>query len=146
MDIRTRFAALALATLTGCGGGSLSIGLGAGYYDYDYDEAFVIWRGNSSGDLVVDANNDAFAFYADSGCLYNPRTGRENRDFCLTSSSGSARYGTLPVRIVNVRAVTGICIAALIDEATSNFIDIGLDAVGREVVFVTALRPDFCVV
>jgi hypothetical protein len=48
------------------------------------------------------------------------------------------------VRIVNIRSVTGVCIAALIDEFTAHFIDIELDSFGREVVFITTLHPDFC--
>lgn len=140
MGARTGLATLLLAALTGCGGGSVSVGLSA----FSIDQPFVVWAGNSSHDQVVDANNDAFAFYADTGCLYNFRTGRENTHFCLTSARGIARYGQLFVRIVNVRSVTGTCIAALIDEASARFVDIEIDSFGREVVFITTLGPDFC--
>ncbi len=145
MKPRMQLAALMLATLTGCGGGYVSVGVSSGFDYYD-DEPFLFWGGNSSGDQVVDANNDPFAFYSDSGCLYNVRTGRENIDFCLTSNPGIAVYAGLPVRIANVRSAAGTCITALVDEATRNFIDIELDPRGREVVFVTALRPDLCFV
>jgi hypothetical protein len=48
------------------------------------------------------------------------------------------------VRIANIRAVNGACIAALIDPATLHFIDIELDTTGREVVFISPLQPQFC--
>jgi hypothetical protein len=133
-------AAFLLAALTGCGGGSASVDVNAGSPAHP----FVIWVGNSSGDQVVDANNHVFAFYADSGCLYNFQTGRENTSFCLTSSGDTALYGGFPIRIANVRSSTGPCVAALIDEATARFIDIELDAFGREVVLVTQLGANFC--
>lgn len=145
MYAMTRWAMLALATLTGCGG-YVSVGVSGGdFYDY-YDDPFIFWRGNSSGDQVVDANNDAFAFYADNGCLHNFRTGRENRDFCLTSGGGTALYGGLAMRVVNIRSVAGTCITGLVNEATGNLIDIELDSLGREVVFITPLRPEPCIV
>jgi hypothetical protein len=140
MKSRMGIAALLLAALTGCGGGSASVDVNPGSPSHP----FVIWVGNSSGDRVVDANDHVFAFYADSGCLYNFQTGRENTGFCLTSSGDTALYGGFPVRIANVHSAAGPCVAALIDEATAHFIDIELDASGREVVFVTAFHADFC--
>ena len=139
MQPRMWFVALLLAVLTGCGG-SVSVDVGAG----SIDQPFVVWAGNSNGDQVVDANNHAFAFFADSGCLFNFQMGRENTHFCLTSAGDTALFDGLLVRIVNIRSVTGVCIAALIDEFTANFIAIELDSFGREVVFVTDLYPDFC--
>lgn len=132
MQLRMGFVTLMLAALTGCGGGGSN------------DQPFVIWAGNSNGDEVVDVNNHAFAFFADNGCLFNFQTGRENPSFCLTFAGDTALYGGLRVHIVNIRSVTGACIAALIDEATAHFIDIELDVFGREVVFITDLHPDFC--
>jgi hypothetical protein len=142
MKARRGLVTLMLAALTGCGGGTVSVGVG----EFSTDHPFIIWHGNSNGDEVVDANNDGFAFFADNGCLYNFQTDRENRSFCLTSEGDIAVYGGLRMQIANVRSVTGVCIAALLDEATGHFIDIGLDAVGREVVFITDLHPDFCFV
>lgn len=141
MQLRMWFVALLLAALTGCGGG-ISVDVIAG--PIDDRPHFVIWFGSSSGDQVVDANNNAFAFFADNGCLFNFQTGRENTSFCLASAD-TARYGGFRVRIVNVRSVTGACVAALIDEATAHFIDIELDSFGREVVFITAITPVFCI-
>lgn len=135
-------AALLLAALTGCGGGSVSVGVSA----FSVDEpSFIFWAGNSSGDLVVDATNQVFAFYADNGCLYNFQTRRENPNFCLAATGDTALYGGFLVRIANVRAVTGACITALIDPVTAHFVDVEIDAFGREAVFVTSLHPQFCI-
>jgi hypothetical protein len=141
MQSRRWFVALLLAALTGCGG-SVSVGVGTD----SIDQPFVIWAGNSNGDQVVDANNQAFAFFADNGCLFNFQTGRENPHFCLTSAGDTALFDGLLVRIVNIRSVTGVCIAALIDEVTAHFIAIELDSFGMEVVFITDLHPDFCLI
>ena len=142
MQPRKALATLLLTALTGCGGGFVSIGVGT-FFD---DETFIIWSNNDSGDRVVDANNHAFAFYTNSGCLYNFQTRRENPNFCLTTTGNTAQYGGLLVRITNIRAVTGVCITAMVDAATTRFIDIELDASGREIVSVTALQPQFCVI
>jgi hypothetical protein len=136
-------ATLLLAVLTACGGGSVSVGVGA---FSDDEPSFIVWAGNYSGDLVVDANNQVFAFYADNGCLYNFQTRRENPHFCLTATGDAALYGGFLVRIANVRAVTGACVTALIDPVTAHFVDVEIDAFGREAVFVTSLHPQFCVV
>jgi hypothetical protein len=132
---------LLLAALTGCGG-EVSFGVG----DFSNDHRFVIWAGNSNGDEVVDANNNAFAFFADNECLFNFQTERENTHFCLTPAGDTALYDGFLVRIANIRSVTGVCTAALLDGATGNFIAIGLDSFGREVVSITVLHPDFCVI
>lgn len=143
MGLRIGLITLLLAALTGCGGGgSASVSVGTA----PADTPFVIWFGNSSGDVVVDANNDAFAFFADNGCLYNFQTGLENPFFCLTSAGDTARYGGLRILVTNVRSVTGTCITALIDKASLHFIDIVPDTFGNEVVFVTDLHADFCLI
>lgn len=136
-------AALLLAALTGCGGGSVSVGVVA--FDDD-DSSFIFWTGNSNGELVVDADNQVFAFYIDTGCLYNFQTRRENRDFCLTAAGDAAVYGNYLVRIANVRAATGACVTALVDPVNGRFVDVVIDTFGREAVFTTSLLPEFCVV
>jgi hypothetical protein len=129
--------------LAGCGGGEVDVGLGA-ESNPTSAHPFIIWTGNSSADRVVDVNNDAFAFYADTGCLFNFRTGLENSVFCLNVSRSNVRYGGLAMRVVNALSAAGTCISVLVEEATANFVDIELDAFGREVVFVTSVRPGFC--
>jgi len=141
MASRIGFALLVAAALAGCGGGT-SVSVSS--TPDPVPPPFILWAGSSGGERVVDASNDAFAFYADSGCLYNFRTGRENPAFCLTSGQSTVRYGGLFMRIVNVLSVAGTCIAGLVEERTANFIDIELDSLGREIVIVTALRPSPC--
>ena len=136
-------AALVLAALTGCGGGSVSVAAGTFIDDPD---PFIFWTGNFSGDRVVDADNQVFAFYADTGCLYNFQTRRENLNFCLTAAGDAALYGNYLIRIANVRAVTGACVTALVNPVTGHFVDVTIDAFGRESVFTTPLLPQFCVV
>lgn len=141
MVSRTGFAVLFLAALAGCGG-STSVSINDG--PVAPLPTFILWSGSSGGERVVDASNDAYAFYTDSGCLYNFRTGRENPNFCLTSEQNTVRYGALFMRVVNVLSTAGTCIAGLVEESTAYFIDIELDAFGREVAIVTALRPTPC--
>jgi len=139
MKSKIAIAALLLTALTACGGSvEFNLSFRSG------DGPFVIWAGNSNRDQVVDANNHVFSFFADSGCLYNFQTGRKNRNFCLTSAGDTALYGGFSVRIANVHSSAGICVAALLDEVTGHFIDIEIDSLGREVIFVTGLHADFC--
>lgn len=142
MALKFGFALLVLAGLAGCGGGSTSVSIDDG--PAPVRPTFIFWSGSSGGERVVDVNNDAFAFFNDSGCLYNYQTGRENQGFCLSASGDRVRYGVLAMRIVNVTSVTGTCIAALVEESTAQFVDIEVDAFGREVVAVTGLRPNPC--
>lgn len=132
--------ALMLAiSLTGCGGGSDSSGGGVAE-----GPSFLLWSGSSSGDRVIDANNEVFAFFSDTGCLYNFQTGQENTAFCLQPGSNLVAYGAFRGRVLNVVASNGVCVAALIDDNTGNFADIAIDTFGREVVLLTQLRPALC--
>jgi hypothetical protein len=141
MALKIGFASLVLAGLAGCGGGgSVSIDDGP----QPSRRTFIFWSGSSSGERVVDVNNDAFAFFSDTGCLYNFQTGRENLGFCLNAGGDRVRYGVLAMRIVNVTSAAGTCIAALVEESTAQFVDIATDAFDREAVAVTALRPNPC--
>ena len=147
MTVVKRIAALLAlplsALLAGCGGGYVSAGVGFGS---GFERpGFLSWAGTSSGVQVADVNNDLFAFFEDSGCLYNYATGRENLSFCLVSRQGQVRYGTLPLRIVSALSAANSCIAVLVEESSGNFVDVQLDAFGREAVLVTASRPALCV-
>ncbi|WP_194712592.1 hypothetical protein [Noviherbaspirillum soli] len=141
MASKIGFATLVLAALAGCGGGSASVSVDG---PEPSRRTFIFWSGSSSGERVVDVNNDAFAFFSDTGCLYNFQTGRENQGFCLNAGGDRVRYGVLAMRIVNVTSAAGTCIAALVEESTAQFVDIATDAFDREVVAVTALRPSPC--
>jgi hypothetical protein len=138
MRIKAAVAICALAVLAGCGGG------GSDQTGTQSIHPFLLWSGSSSGDQVIDGNNDAFAFYADSGCLYNFQTGRENTAFCLVSSGNVVAYGPFRGQVLNVLSSTGVCVAAIIDAFTGNFADIEIDSFGREVVVITPLRPTIC--
>ena len=129
-----------LAGLAACGGGSGSVDDHAVLVT----QPFLLWTGNASGDVVVDGNDDAFAFHADSGCLHNFQTGRENTAFCLVPGSNIVTYGPFRGQVLNVRSSAGTCIAAVIDAFTGNFADIEVDAFGRELVLTTQLRPILC--
>ena len=141
MASKIGLASLVLAGLAGCGG-STSVSINDG--PVPPGPTFLFWSGSSGGERVVDVNNDAFAFFSDTGCLFNFQTGRENQGFCLNAGGDRVRYGALAMRIVNVTSVTGTCIAALVEESSAQFVDIEIDSFGREVVAVTALRPNPC--
>lgn len=142
MTLRSASLLIILSLLAGCGG-ETTVWIGNGPLPVPFREPFIAW-GGSAGEKVVDADNEAYAFYADDGCLYNFRTGRENRDFCLTPGREAVRHGALRMRVVNVLSGANSCIAALVEESTGNIVDIELDAYQREVVAVTALRPSPC--
>jgi hypothetical protein len=134
---RTFIAAGALI-LAGCGGGS-----GSG--DGSAPPSFIVWGGSSSGSNVIDGPSHLFAFFSDTGCLFNFQTGRENTAFCLSPGSNFVNYGAFHGQVVNVLVSNGTCQAAIIDSLTGNFSDIEVDSFGREVVFTTQLHPAICV-
>jgi hypothetical protein len=140
MRLHAVLLALLLTLLAGCGGGYVAVGIGSGFDDV----SFITWSGSANSDRVVDVNNHPFAFYSDNGCLYNFQTGRENRAFCLVPGSTTVFFAGLRLRVVNIQSVSGVCIAALLEERTGNFVDVELDPYGRELVAVTQLRPLVC--
>ena len=133
---------VASIVLSGCGGG--------GSVDATVvtsappPPSFLIWRGSSGGTQVIDGVGHVFAFYADSGCLSNNQTGRENTAFCLAPGSNLVDYGAFHGQVTNVVVANGTCQAAIIDSLTGNFSDIELDSFGREVVLTTNLHPAIC--
>lgn len=138
--------ALLSAVLTGCGGvyydGTVGIGLGIGVFSVD--RPFIVWNNNANRELVLDADNDHFAFFSDTGCLYSENTNREIRNFCLLTTAGEADFAGLAVSVLNIRASSGACVAALVDRERRTLIDIEVDARNREVASRTDIRPDFC--
>jgi hypothetical protein len=132
------FGALAVL-LAGCGGGSAEVAV------VQPGPEFIVWPGNAGGVHVIDGLNHSFAFYADTGCLHNFQTGRENTAFCIVRGSNIVAYGPFRGQIANVLAADGSCRAAIIDQLTGNFSDVETDVYGREVVATTSLRPAFCV-
>jgi 3D (Asp-Asp-Asp) domain-containing protein len=139
MRMQTWLATLLVAALAACGG-STRIGVSA----FSGGFTFIIWEGNGNLDRVVDVNNQAFAFNAKNGCLFNFRSGRENPLFCVVAADDTVFYNGSRIRLANIRSSTGACVTALIDDATGRFLDIRIDAFGTEIVFVTTVRPFFC--
>jgi hypothetical protein len=133
------FVAISALTLAGCGGGSGTTDVGAP------PPSFIVWAGSSGGSNVTDGPGHQFAFFSDTGCLFNFQTGRENSAFCLSPRSNFVSYGAFHGQIVNVLVSNGTCQAAIIDSLTGNFSDIELDSFGREVVITTQLHPAICV-
>lgn len=136
--ISMTFVAAGALILAGCGGGS-----GSG--DGSAPPSFIVWAGSSSGSNVIDGPGHLFAFFSDTGCLFNVQTGRENTAFCLSPSSNFVNYGAFHGQVVNVLVSNGTCQAAIIDSLTGNFSDIEIDSFGREVVLTTLLHPAICV-
>jgi hypothetical protein len=141
MKIKTTLLISLLWVLGGCGGGSASVEVNG----TPVSPPFLFWSGSSSGDQVIDGNNHVFAFYADTGCLYNFQTARENTAFCIFPRSNVVAYGPFRGQILSVLSSAGICVAAIVDALTGNFADIEVDAFGREVVVTTLLHPALCI-
>lgn len=141
MRLRRWTAACMLVVLAACGG-SVSVGIGVDSGGL----RFVLWTGNFNGDRVVDADNQAYAFLSDNGCLYNFQTGRRNNAFCIVGGGSLVQYQGYAIRLANVRSTNGACVTALVDDVTLRFIDIDVDGSGREVVYLTPLQPVLCTV
>lgn len=137
--IATPSIALSVLILGGCGSGSNSADVSAA------PAQFIVWVGSIGGSRVIDGPGHQFAFYSDTGCLYNFQTGQENTAFCLAPGSNVVSYGAFHGRVTNVLVSNGTCQAAIIDSFTGNFSDIELDAFGRELVIATQLHPALCV-
>ena len=78
MKITFRVIALGAAILAGCGGGG-----SADVVAVQAAPQFIVWVGSAGGNHVIDGSGHDFAFYSDTGCLYNSQTGHENTAFCL---------------------------------------------------------------
>lgn len=79
--------------------------------------AFINWVNSVNGVTVKDANNESFAFYSDTRCLYSYNTQSETSNFCL-SGANSGSFAGQAVSITRARAVGAIgggCIAVLSD-------------------------------
>lgn len=137
MKIISKVIALSGALLAGCGGGTTDVVAAP-------PPQFIVWGGSSGGIHVIDGPGHVFAFFSDTGCLYNAQTGQENTAFCLLPGSNVVAYGPFRGQVANVLASNGTCQAAIIDSLTGNFSDIELDAFGRELVLTTQLHPALC--
>jgi hypothetical protein len=138
--ITSKDIALSAAILAGCGGGG-----SADVVAVPPPPQFIVWGGSAGGSHVIDGPGHLFAFFSDTGCLYNVQTGQENTAFCLLPGSNVVAYGPFRGQVANVLASDGTCQAAIIDSLTGNFSDIELDSFGREIVVTTQLHPALCV-
>lgn len=141
MRIRQWLTALLFASLASCGG-SVSVGIDV----TDGELHFIIWTGNFYGSRILDADSQEFAFFIDSGCLYNFQTGRQNSSFCIVSGGNIIQYKGVRLRIANIRSTNGACVSALVDDTMTRFINVELDGSDREVVFITSIQPVLCTV
>jgi hypothetical protein len=100
-NIRMTFIASSALILAGCGGGSGSANVSAP------PPSFIVWAGSSGGSNVIDGPGHRFAFFSDTGCLFNFQTGQENTAFCLSPRSNFVDYGAFHGQVVNVLASNG---------------------------------------
>jgi hypothetical protein len=109
--------------------------------------SFVTWTGSDNGQVVKDANNENFAFYADTGCLYSYATQGETTNFCLNNltdpGNATAQFSGLSVKVVSVAAGGGGCIAQLAS-ADGKLVDIYTNASGVQTAAETATLPNYC--
>ena len=139
MKMISKAIVLSATILAGCGGGFAEV------FVVQAAPQFIVWAGSTGGSHVIDGSSHVFAFFSDTECLYNAQTGHENTAFCLFPGSDVVAYGAFRGQVANVLILNGTCQAAIIDLLTGNFIDIELDAFGREVVVTTPLHPALCV-
>lgn len=106
------------------------------------ERGFIRWNGSLNDDVVKDANDESFKFYADTGCMYSVARNAETTNYCLkTPSSATGALANLRFSVTRVAAAGGGCIAALTDGA-GNRIDIYTDASGNQVAGVTSKKVD----
>jgi len=100
--------------------------------------SFITWRGSVNGDVVKDANDEDFKFFADTGCMLSVARQAETSNYCLTTpSSASGALANLWFSVASVAASGGGCITALVDR-DDNLIDIYTDSLGVQTARVTS--------
>lgn len=80
-----------LPFLCACGASSTTNGATSdgGYDAPSGGGEYLTWIGSTSGDVVLDANGNAFVFEASTGCAYGRVTDVGPQGFCLTPSGSS---------------------------------------------------------
>ncbi|MBG9389867.1 hypothetical protein [Caenimonas aquaedulcis] len=76
---------------------------------------YISWTNSNNGVTVLDANNESFAFEANSRCLYSYNTQSTTTNFCLYSGAAYGSFAGQYVQVMLVASTTGGCIAALAD-------------------------------
>lgn len=93
-----------------------------------YPRTFIPWTGSVNGVVVKDAQNESFAFYSDTRCLYSYAQNQETTNYCL-GSSYSGYLANQPFIVMAAASNTGGCLAVLADPYGRQ-IDIWTDAFG----------------
>ena len=125
-------------------GSNSSSGTGSSSGGSAASRSFISWNGSSNGEIVKDANNEDFAFYADTRCLYSFNRQSETSNFCLFANSASGSFAGRAISVISARSTTGSCIAVMIDPVNGNTIDIVTSAAGVQTVTVSTTRPTGC--
>jgi hypothetical protein len=95
--------------------------------------SFISWNGSSNGVVVKDANNEDFAFYSDSRCLYSYARQQETSNFCLSSGQAEGYFAGVYVQVMLASGSQGGCITVLADYYGRQ-VDIYTNSAGVQVV------------
>jgi hypothetical protein len=118
MKIAKRFAVLATSlVIAACGGGS----------DDSTSLSFISWAGNSEGEIVRDANFEAFRVTRSPSCVYSDQYARFVTNWCRVGNDpNTARllFVDRYIQVIVARRTNGQCVATFLDERTSRIIDI----------------------
>lgn len=151
--IRLLTSAVIVVLLAACGGGAPdsllsasagSDGISAGGTS---SRSFINWSGNANAQVVKDANDENFAFYSDTGCLYSYNTKTETVNFCLNNVSdprnASAQFAGISIQVVSVKSTGGGCIAQLVTK-NGKLVDIYTNSAGVQTVLETSTNAVTC--
>jgi hypothetical protein len=94
-----------IGLLSACGGGSSE--------DEVPQRSFITWTNSVNGTTVKDAQNERFAFYTDTRCLYSYNMKQETSNFCLTTGANGNFAGTAVRVILAASTSGGECLAVL---------------------------------
>jgi hypothetical protein len=95
----------------------------------------ISWTNSVNGVVVKDANNEDFAFYSDTRCLYSYARQQETTNFCLYSGSAYGNFAGVPVQVMSATSSTGGCLAVLADYYGRQ-VDIYTNSAGTQIVSV----------
>ena len=105
---------------------------------------FISWNGNNNGEVVLDANNEHFKFYRDTGCLFSLQRQEETSNFCLLGpSTYQANFAGMSVHVRSAAGQQGGCVAVLTHGVSENLIDIAT-VNGVQTARETSTRPNPC--
>lgn len=120
----------------GSSGGSSSGGSSGGS-----SRSFYTWTGNANGEVVLDATDESFRFYTDTGCIYSDNTRTEYTNFCL--SGANVYFSGSTYSVSRIRATNGSCIAGLLT-SDGYYADIYTSAGRIQYIQKSSKRPVSC--